>query len=172
MPRIPRKFVFDPTEVGVYHCINRCVRRAFLCGTDSLTGKCFDHRKEWIQERLGFLAGNLGVDIPGFSIMSNHLHVVVRNRPEYLQLLDWTGREVRADTRGSIPADLAPVLERLHMSGESWLNPVHDFRRKVRRAVGTPESLRKVAQKRGCRKMQGIQHSRAIFDPPAPHSIA
>ena len=45
MPRIPRKFVFDPTEVGVYHCINRCVRRAFLCGTDGLTGKCFDHRK-------------------------------------------------------------------------------------------------------------------------------
>ena len=38
MPRIPRKFVFDPTEVGVYHCINRCVRRAFLCGTDDLTG--------------------------------------------------------------------------------------------------------------------------------------
>jgi hypothetical protein len=43
------------------------VRRAFLCGTDSLTGKCFDHRKEWIQKRLAFLAGNLGVDVLGFS---------------------------------------------------------------------------------------------------------
>jgi hypothetical protein len=41
--------------------LERCVRRAFLCGTDSLTGKCFDHRKEWIQERLAFLTGNLGV---------------------------------------------------------------------------------------------------------------
>jgi hypothetical protein len=78
---------------------------------------------------------------------------------EYLQLLDWTGREVRADKRGAIPADLAPFLERLHMSGESWLNLVRDFRRKFRRAAGTPESLRKGAQKRGCRKMQGIQQA-------------
>jgi hypothetical protein len=82
MPRIPRKFVFDPTEVGVYHCINRCVRRAFLCGTDSVSGKCYEHRKVWIQKRLGFLAANLGVDVLGFSIMSNHIHLVVRNRPD------------------------------------------------------------------------------------------
>jgi hypothetical protein len=27
MPRTPRKFLFDPEEVGVYHCVNRCVRR-------------------------------------------------------------------------------------------------------------------------------------------------
>ena len=37
--RLPRKFVFDPTEVGIYHCINRCVHRAFLCGIDELTSK-------------------------------------------------------------------------------------------------------------------------------------
>ena len=37
---MPRMFVFDPTEVGIYHCINRCVRRVFLYGTDELTGKC------------------------------------------------------------------------------------------------------------------------------------
>lgn len=32
MPRMPRKELFEDAEVGVYHCINRCVRRAFLCG--------------------------------------------------------------------------------------------------------------------------------------------
>ena len=403
MPRIPRKFVFDPTEVGVYHCVNRCVRRAFLCGTDTVSGKCFDHRKEWIQQRLEFLAGNLAVDVLGFSIMSNHIHVVVRNRPdvvagwsdnevarrwwnvfpkrrdkqgnaaeptdseltmitanperlaqvrarlsnlswfmrclvepiarranredkcsgrffegryrcqpildesalaaclayvdlnpiragtaetpetsrftsvferiqaqcepkagqsdhapanaepvaaeliaadpnvpaaaesgapgqampvptvaapaewlspfeltaaatsasllstcgrgdggerailstrasntgclpmpfsEYLQLLDWTGRQIRADKRGAIPQELAPIFERLHMSGESWLSLVHDFRRKFRRAAGTPASLMKEARKRGCHKMHGIIHSRAIFDPPPARSTA
>ena len=48
MARMPRKYVVEETEVGVYHCINRCVRRAFLCGTDPVTGNCFDHRREWI----------------------------------------------------------------------------------------------------------------------------
>ena len=51
MPRIPRSLLFDVTEPGIYHCVNRCVRRAFLCGVDRFTGKNFDHRKEWIQGR-------------------------------------------------------------------------------------------------------------------------
>jgi hypothetical protein len=86
---------------------------------------------------------------------------------EYLQLLDWTGRQFRADKRGAIPCELAPIFERMQISGESWLDLVHDFRRKFRRAAGTPASLMKEAQKRGCQKMQGIIHSRAIFDPPS-----
>jgi len=85
MARIPRKYVVDEDEVGVYHCINRCVRRAFLCGTDSVTGQCFDHRKQWIQDRLEFLAGQFGIDVLAFAVMSNHLHVVVRNRPDVVQ---------------------------------------------------------------------------------------
>lgn len=28
MSRLPRKFVFEPQEVGGCHCINRCVRRS------------------------------------------------------------------------------------------------------------------------------------------------
>jgi hypothetical protein len=91
---------------------------------------------------------------------------------EYLDLLDWTGRQVRADKSGAIPPDLAPILERLSLSGEGWLNLVRDFRRKFRRAAGTPASLTKEAQKRGCRKMHGIVHSRQIFNPPAPRSSA
>ena len=31
----------------------------------------------------------------------------------YVKLLDWTGREPRADKRGAIPDDLAPIVERL-----------------------------------------------------------
>lgn len=366
MPRIPRKLLIDPTEVGVFHCISRCVRRAFLCGKDQLTGKNFDHRKQWIQERIEFLAGQFGIDVLGFAIMSNHLHVVLRNRPDvvrawsdeevarrwwnlfplrrdddgqpaepaewelsmitgnperlaevrarlssiswfmrclaepiarwanredactgrfwegrykcqpildesalaaclayvdlnpiragiaatpetslftsvyericglrddrtepaaastvtsvhrptdlvllagptpdalrrradwlspfelsadqaqqpapstrasntgclpmgftqYLELLDWTGRQVRNDKRGSIPAELAPILKRLQMSSDGWLDLVQGVSRMFRRAAGRPASLRLHADKWGRRRMPGITHSRSIF---------
>ena len=45
MPRLPRKYIFDESEPGIYHSVNRCVRRAFLCGTDPVTDECFEHRK-------------------------------------------------------------------------------------------------------------------------------
>lgn len=92
MPRIPRKLLIDLAEVGIYHCISRCVRRAFLCGTDPLSGRSFDHRKQWIQERLQLLAGQFGVDFLGFSLMSNHLHLILRNRPDVVA--GWSDGEV------------------------------------------------------------------------------
>ena len=367
MSRMPRQLVFDETDVGVFHCINRCVRRAFLCGRDSVSGKNFEHRRQWIQDRLEFLAAYFGIDVIGFAVMSNHLHVVLRNRPDvvaawsdddvarrwwflfpqrrdndglaaqpephelamitadpqrlmevrkrlasvswfmrclaepiarqanhedlctgrfwegrfkcqplldesavaaclvyvdlnpiragiaktpetsqftsayeriqaiqtvavvepsasvppqkptstkkrsrpampkslapkaaflcplelaqthaeeslalplyrasnrgclpislttYLQLLDWTGRQIRGDKRGAIPAELAPVLERLQVSGESWVGMVKKFGRTFRRAAGTPKSLAQEAARYGRRWLQGVTASRAIF---------
>ena len=42
----------------------------------------------------------------------------------YLKLVDWTGRLIRRDKRGSIPADRAPILDRLPIAGERWLESV------------------------------------------------
>lgn len=43
MPRLARYEVLDPGEIQVLHCVQRCVRRAFLCGQDPLTGQSFEH---------------------------------------------------------------------------------------------------------------------------------
>jgi len=83
---------------------------------------------------------------------------------DYLQLLDWTGRQYRQDKRGVIPAGLAPILERLSLDSDRWLKLMRDFRRRFSRAAGRPESLAKEAQKHGGGRMPGIHHSRAIFD--------
>jgi len=56
MARQNRSEIFDPLEASVCHCINRAVRRAMLCGEDPVTGKSFEHRREWVRERLIFLA--------------------------------------------------------------------------------------------------------------------
>src|SRR5208283_4320707 len=48
----------------------------------------------------------------------------------YLELLDWTGRQLRAGTRGVIPQGLESILDRLQVSAESWLETVAQFGRR------------------------------------------
>ena len=92
MARLARADVFDPLEVSAFHCINRCVRRSFLCGEDPLTHANYDHRKAWLEQRLKFLAGQFGIDVLGFAIMSNHFHIILRNRPDVVST--WSDTEV------------------------------------------------------------------------------
>ena len=51
MPTYGRGQIVVEDQVGVYQCIARCVRRAFLCGVDPYTGQDFSHRK------IGFSSG-------------------------------------------------------------------------------------------------------------------
>jgi REP element-mobilizing transposase RayT len=92
MPAYARKEIVDESVVGVYHCVSRCVRRAFLCGTDHYTGRNFDHRKAWMQDRLEELARIFALDVLGFSMMSNHFHVLLRNRPDVAET--WSDEDV------------------------------------------------------------------------------
>ena len=92
MPGAARREIVAEGEVGVYHCMARCVRRAFLCGKDRLSGKDYSHRKEWVRSGLERLAGSFAIDISGFAIMDNHLHVIVRQRPDVAKR--WSAEDV------------------------------------------------------------------------------
>ncbi len=89
---IARREIVPDHESGVYHCISRCVRRAFLCGFDRFSGKDFSHRRDWIKNRLQELAQAFGVQVFGYAVMSNHLHIVLRMEVEESQA--WSAEEI------------------------------------------------------------------------------
>jgi hypothetical protein len=68
-------------EIVAVHATARTNRRCFLLGQDPLSGKNFDHRKRWIEDKLQLLAFYHGIDLLAFTFMFNHIHLVLRSRP-------------------------------------------------------------------------------------------
>jgi REP element-mobilizing transposase RayT len=81
-----RSLLVDLSVTRYYHCISRCVRRAFLCGDG------YEHRKQWIENRIELLAGSFAVSVCGFSVMDNHLHVLIRLDPD--MATGWSDEDV------------------------------------------------------------------------------
>ncbi|MBW0295544.1 transposase [Shewanella xiamenensis] len=91
MPR-PRRTQISLEDTPYYHCCSRVVRRAFLCGDDSYSGKNYDHRRAWVESLLFELEAVFAIDVAAFAVMSNHLHVVLRVDIDSAN--GWTDREV------------------------------------------------------------------------------
>lgn len=140
MARQARGEYLNPSEVQVIHCVQRCVRQAYLCGRDARTGVDFEHRREWIRARFEFLASIFGIDCLTYTVLSNHLHIVLRSRPDVVQ--SWSDHEaatrwlrlfpLRKDKAGSplepTESDIATLTEnsgrmaeiRKRLSDISW----------------------------------------------------
>ena len=82
---------------------------------------------------------------------------------DYLQLLDWTGRQIRTEKRGAIPQHLETMLERPGISAELWVDCVVNFRRWFRSSVGRPKSMQSAADTRGHNRAISIRSARNAF---------
>ena len=82
---------------------------------------------------------------------------------DYLQLLDWTGRQIRSGNRSAMPQNLEPLLERMGISTELWLDCVVNFRKWFRSSVGRPKAMEAAAESRGQNRASGIQSARRAF---------
>jgi len=60
---------------------------------------------------------------------------------EYLQLLDWTARQVRSDKRGATSQEFAPLFDRLGISAEIWCRLAKDFGKLFSVVAGQPQRI-------------------------------
>ena len=89
---MPRNQQINLEDTPYYHCVSRCVRHAFLCGENPITGDSYEHRRAWVENRLLFLASIFSIDVCAYAVMSNHLHVVVHVELE--EAGSWSTMEV------------------------------------------------------------------------------
>lgn len=87
-----RRTLISLDATPYYHCVSRCVRRAFLCGDDPYTHHSYEHRRNWIAERLNQLATIFSIDICAYAIMNNHYHLVLHVDIE--QAKSWSDDDV------------------------------------------------------------------------------
>ncbi len=71
----PRSSLISLSDTPWYHVVNRCVRRAFLCGADDVTGQNFDHRRGWIETRIRELASVFTIDVAAYAVNIKDTHV-------------------------------------------------------------------------------------------------
>jgi hypothetical protein len=83
---------------------------------------------------------------------------------EYIELVDTMGRAVHPAKRGAIPATIPPILARLGMDAEGFINAADHFFKDFASAVGTPAKLIEIAARRQQRALRGLAAARRVFE--------
>jgi len=81
--------------------ITRCVRRERLLD--------IGERKMWLWRGLANWLSHMAIDLLGYSLMGNHLHLVIRVRPDVVA--SWSGETVAKHSLAILPVRGAPGLE-------------------------------------------------------------
>jgi len=176
MPK-PREQQISLDATPYYHCVSRCVRRAFLCGIDSVSGESYEHRRGWLEGKLLELPQIFAIQIAAYAIMSNHYHVVLFVDAEAAKA--WTDEEVVQRWHQLFKGNLfsqkysrkenlsAPELARLQICIAEWRRRLMDiswFMRVLNEAIA-----REANAEDGCTGhfWEGRYKSQALLDEAA-----
>jgi len=85
----------------------------------------------------------------------NGQHHIPYSLNDYIELVDWTGRQIRADKQGSIDGTLPQIMARLRISVDCWLQNCQQLEIVFHQAIGSAASLRQFCQRLGQHWIQG-----------------
>ena len=83
----------------------------------------------------------------------------------YLELVDWTGRVIRKDKHGAIPANVEPILDRLGFDESTWLEGIKLFGQPLFQFIGPANMIRQAAVANQKSWYRGISACLAVFGP-------
>lgn len=108
----PRNQLISYSDTPYYSITSRCVRRAFLCGEDPLTQKSYEYRRQWIEDRMRLLSSLFSLEICAYSIMTNHIHIILKAVPE--EANHWNDKDV---IRRWLSIFRGPLIAHHYLSG-------------------------------------------------------
>lgn len=120
-------------QTRFYHCMSRCVRRAHLCGYDKQSGRNYEHRRQWIEDRLAFLVSVFAIDLIAYAVMQNHYHVVVRI--DEARAAEWSDKEVNRRWGSLFNAPAEPESDPLISVWRERLSSISWFMRCVNEPI-------------------------------------
>ncbi|MGL5128509.1 MAG: transposase [Aeromonas popoffii] len=105
-------------DTPYYHVVSRCVRRAFLCGEDAHSGQSYEHRRQWVVDKLSQLSRLFAISVCAYTVMNNHYHLVLKVEPD--TAVNWGDREIAERWAALFQW---PLLVRRWYQGESLIEP-------------------------------------------------
>ncbi|MBM4001654.1 MAG: hypothetical protein FJ297_19335 [Planctomycetes bacterium] len=83
---------------------------------------------------------------------------------QFLELVDWTGRQVHVGKAGVIPSSLAPILQRLGLRDGMWHETAGNFADWFTYVAGRAERMIEFATRVGLNWVRGLRRARQAFE--------
>jgi hypothetical protein len=133
--------MISPDDITIAHITTQTAQQMYLLGEDSGTGENFSHRKDWIIDIMAHQSLFMAIDILRFAIMDNHVHFLLRTRPDIVR--GWSDQEVARNY-----LQLCPRYNRRRKVDGKWVYEAREPRQcDIDEIVNDKNKLKKIRQK-------------------------
>ena len=112
-----------------------------------------------IQERIQTIMQKSSCDLLPFTNKaraSEQYKAIPFELDEYIALVDWSGRAILYNKRGLIPESTPPILLRLGINDNDWVNHIHYFERQFPTVAGNIDKLKALAEMTSRKWIKGM----------------